>query len=161
MCGVVYDLQAVPVGDALDFLRIAGVPVNVHGYDRRGFFSNQRFDQIRIEIECLLFDIAEDGRQIVPVKRVDGRRKSERRRDHLSGEIQQPAGNLKRQRPVGVDGQRLGVKKTGQAAFELRGHSAEVAQLPAVPYLSYFLIEFIWIGQERLCDFYRFLKRLQ
>src|SRR5450830_1066509 len=88
MGGVVNHLEVVVIGNFLDAVYIAGVPVAVHWQNGRGLGGDGGFDLARVQIQRFFVDVHEHRFDPVPEQRMGGGHKGVRGGDHLPGDAQ-------------------------------------------------------------------------
>ena len=151
---VVDHLEAVPVRDGLDGVRVAQAAIDVHGQNGAGPLGNQALQQLWVQRVIALTNITEHGRKPLAHEGVRGGGKGEGRGDNLAqqgkpadvGPVQGLQKRLQRQVAVGEQREMPHIQIGFQAALQLKQLFAVVGQPVGIPQGADFLAKFLEIG---------------
>ena len=160
VCSIVKELQAVGIGNLLQLLVAARIAVDMDRHKRSGPRCNQAFDLRRVHSEGLRFDVAEYRRAVVPVNRVGGRNKGERRRNHFTGDPQRLHTHLQGDHAVGEQTDIFHSEIFRQLRLEFLVKFSIVGQPFICPDLFQAGDKFLQRRQGRFCHINRFTHRL-
>src|SRR6185369_16602736 len=95
MSGIVKKFETASRRDLPQRFNVTWTAENVNRQDACGPWSDQLFDQRRIDVVCVSINVTEDRRNPLPLERMSSRNESERGHDYFAGEIQCSNRNLK------------------------------------------------------------------
>jgi hypothetical protein len=102
----------------------------VHGEDPCRARGDQLLDPLRVDVVRPRVDVAEDGRDLLPLQGVRRRHERERRHDDLAGQPRRTDGDLERHRPVAHGDAVRDAQPGGDGRLELL-HERPVVRQPA------------------------------
>ena len=91
---IIHHFKVVPGCDVLDGSGIASAAPDMHTDNAGRPRRDERFDLGRVDVVCGGMHIGEDRRNLLPLQRVSRGDKGVARHDHLTFQIQGPAGQL-------------------------------------------------------------------
>ena len=133
MGGVIDDLEAVLLRDAVYLLNIAEITVDVYRHDGDGLIGDEGFELADIDGIVGRVDVAEHGGAAAADDRVRGGGKGERRGDYLALEFHSLDDIFKREVAVREQGDILHAEVLLQLRFEPLVLFAHVGEPMAVP----------------------------
>ena len=143
---VVDHLEAVPVRDGLDGVRVAQAAIDVHGQNGAGPLGNQALQQLWVQRVIALTNITEHGRKPLAHEGVRGGGKGEGRGDNLAPQVQGLQKRLQRQVAVGEQREMPHIQIGFQAALQLKQLFAVVGQPVGIPQGADLPAKFLEIG---------------
>jgi hypothetical protein len=132
---VVQQGQVVAIRDLLQSQDITSLPPQMHPDDRAGIAGNELFDPRRVDGVGVRLDIAEDGPQPLPLKRMRRRDEGERGNNHFAFKPGRIGGQLQANRAVANGKAVFDLQHLGDSALEGPHRAAVVGQPAAIKYV--------------------------
>src|SRR5579872_2035779 len=152
------ELQIAAASDGFERFDVAWTSPGVNADDSGSARSNHALDLSGIDVVGLAVDIAEDGRNFLPLERVSGSDKSERRNDHFACQAQRADSNFQRDCGVAYRQAIAHTKELRKTFLEILHVRTVVGQPVAVQHVGDALHKAVAIANIRTANVQLFSK---
>ena len=147
-------LKPILVGNLLDPLRIARLPIDMHRHNGRRLRGDGRLNLIRIDIPSRRIDIHKHWFAVVPPDGMGRGNKTIWCGDHLAGDSKRLQSREQRQRSIRKQTDIRYLKILAQCCFQLPMERPVIGNPLAIPDYLEHLIELLQIRKKGRCNGY-------